>query len=172
MKNELLDKEIERTVGFLRKLKPGKLPLPIFLELARLTVTPIVEIVPLRKTEEDTVEVLLIRREENDPNWPGMYHTPGTVVRASDKEGSYDDAIKRILKGELKGVETKQTIFVTNLLHRVKRGMESSLIYWVEVTGRASVGEFYNLDKLPDNIIDTQIGFIRMAAQDFLNNKV
>src|SRR3989344_8061455 len=150
-------------VKYLKQLEPGKLPLPIFLEIAKLTVTPILEIVPLRKTKTGEVEVLLINREDNDPIWAGMLHTPGTVIRASDTEGSYEDALNRILKGELKGTPCDKPVFVKNLLHKVKRGMESSLIYWVEVIGEPPVGKFYSFSHLPDNLIDTQREFIKIA---------
>jgi hypothetical protein len=38
--------EINKIASSLKKLNPGFLPLPIFLEVTRLIVTPIVEIVP------------------------------------------------------------------------------------------------------------------------------
>lgn len=158
--------DIQKAVQVLKNLQPGKLPLPIFLETTRLTVTPIVEIVPLRKYN-NAIEVLLTKRENDDPNWAGMYHTPGTVIRASDTEGSYDDAFNRILEGELKGTITKSPVFVTSILHKVKRGMESSLIFWVEVTCEPLTGEFYDSNHLPESLIDTQIKFINIAIEDF-----
>lgn len=163
--------EVVRVAEFLKSLKPGNLPLPIFIEVARLTVTPIVEIVPLRKVS-GIIEVLLIRREENDPVWPGLLHTPGTVIRASDIENDFGDSFKRILEGELHNTSTGKPKFVKNLLHKVKRGMESSQIYWVEVLGPPLVGQFYPVDSLPIEMVDTQKELIDIAVEDFVKNKI
>jgi len=163
----LKDNEIQVAVSILEKLRPGKLPLSVFLQTTRLTVTPIIEIVPLRKRKDNKVEILLTERDDTDPNWPGMVHTPGTVVRSTDSEGSYEDAFKRILEDELKGVQTSKPIFVGNLLHKVKRGLESCIVYWVEVSGKPPTGKFYRFDNLPKNLVDTQIKFINLAVKHF-----
>ncbi len=160
--------DILQAVEVLKTLEPGKLPLPIFLEVARLTVTPIIEIVPLRKNIEGRVEVLLTKREDDDAHWAGMYHTPGTVIRASDIPGSYDDAFKRIISGELGGISVSEPVYVTSILHKVKRGMESALIFWVEVNEEPKTGEFFDYGNLPEDLIDTQKPFIKMAIKDFL----
>lgn len=160
--------EILEAANILKKMVPGTLPQPLFIEITRIAATPIVEIVPLRKNQQGEIEILLTKRDTNDPTWPGMYHTPGTVVRPSDTEGSYKDSFDRILAGELKNTPTTSPIFVTNYLHKVKRGMESSLIYWVEVTGKPLVGEFFNSNNLPVNLIDTQIDFINIAIGHYL----
>jgi hypothetical protein len=164
----LSDKEILTLITLLKRLEPGKLPLPVFLEIARLNVIPIIEIVPLRK-KDGKIQVLLTKRDDNDPNWPGMYHTPGTVVRASDVNSEYNEAFGRILEGELVGLRTSEPVFVYPLLHKVKRGMESSLVFWVEVKEDPKIGEFFDIDSLPENIIDTQVEFIKKAAEDYKN---
>lgn len=159
--------EITAAARVLSKLHPGLLPLPIFLETTRLTVSSIVEVVPLRK-RGDSVEVLLTKRDSDDPNWPGMLHTPGTVVRPTDEEGSYASAFERILGGELASVKlTGEPQYVDSVLHKVKRGMEDAKIFFVEVRGEPTTGAFYNVQALPENVVDTQIDFIHMAAQKF-----
>ena len=98
--NELLNsKEQEILKRLLRELEPGQLPLDIFLEVAKLTVTPILEVVPLR-LKSDKVQVLLFEREKSDPIWGGKLHTPGTIIRASDRGGNLEDAFKRVLGGK------------------------------------------------------------------------
>jgi len=159
--------EIEVAARTLSKLRPGFLPLSIFLETTRLTVSSIVEVVPLRKNG-DSVQVLLTKREDDDPNWPGMLHTPGTVVRPTDEEGSYASAFGRILGGELASVELAgEPQYVDSVLHKVKRGMEDAKVFFVEVKGEPTTGEFHDVAALPDNVVDTQIDFIYRAAQKF-----
>lgn len=96
-----------------------------------------------------------------------MWHTAGTVVLATDSGPDNKDAFRRLLEGELAGTQTSQPVFVTNLLHHVKRGTEQSQIYWVEVFGEPIEGEFYAFDSLPDNLVDTQMDFIPLAVKHF-----
>ena len=169
---KLTSEEVDAVANVLKRLKPGFLPLPIFLEVARLTVTPIVEVVPLRLGSGGKVEVLLTQREGNDPTWAGLLHTPGTVVRASDEEGGYKDAFKRIFEGELAGTTIiGEPVLVGGVLHKVKRGMEASQIYWAEVSGESRQGIFYPVDQLPENIIDAQVEFVRNAAKHYAEVK-
>ena len=136
-----------------------------------MTATPIVEVVPLRQ-KNDTAEVLLTRREDDDPNWPGMLHTPGTVVRASDAPGSYNDAFRRILDTELKSVELAgEPQFVETILHDGNRGMEDAKIYYVEVVGEPTEGTFYDANNLPSDTVKSQIGFIQSAVSRFLSSR-
>lgn len=164
---ELTAAEIEQARQLLSRLKPGKLPFDIFLETARLTVTPIVEVVPMRRNRQGTVEVLLTRRDDSDPVWGGMLHTPGTVVRATDQSSGNQDAFDRILQGELSGVKATKPVFVENIFHPVKRGMEQAQVYYIEVLEDPPVGSFYDVTELPPNIVDSQVGFIKTAVHYF-----
>jgi hypothetical protein len=152
-------------VDWLKRLIPGKLPYEIFLQIARLSVSAIVELVPLMGTSSG-VQVLLTRRPDDDRYWPGMLHTPGTVIRPDDV--SYEYALQRILTDELFGVEIiGAPVFCKNILHRVARGTESAAIYYVELTSRPSLGSMHDVDHLPDNVIDTQLEMIKWTAEWF-----
>jgi len=144
----LSQRELHRLVQLLKKLTPGFLPQPIFLEFARLVTLPIVEIVPVRQRASRT-EVLLTRRDSDDPIWPDRLHVPGTVIRSTDR--SYDDSIHRLLEIELDGTPSGPPHFVVNLLHHQDRGSESALIFWVEVLGEPRAGNFYDSGNLPRN---------------------
>jgi hypothetical protein len=171
LETEPTSEEIAAAARTLSRLRPGFLPLPIFLETTRLTVSSIVEVVPLRK-RGDSVQVLLTKRDDDDPNWPGMLHTPGTVVRPTDEEGSYASAFGRILGGELASVELAgEPQYVNSILHKVKRGMEDAKVFFVEVNGEPTTGTFHDVTSLPENIVDTQIGFIQMAAEKFAESQ-
>lgn len=158
------NEKIDSTARGLARLKPGYLPLSIFLEVTRLTVTPIVELVPLKKTDSG-VDVLLCRRPPDDPTWPNEMHTPGTVLRATDT--SVEDGLQRIIDDELEGVATDKPIFVGNLLHKSNRGAEAAWIYWAEVTGNAPIGEFHDAAHLPFDTVESQLSFIRQAVEHY-----
>lgn len=158
----------DRTAArLLQKLEPGELPPETFLEIARLVVMPIVEVVPLR-LHEGVVQVLLLPRPPDDPVWGGQVHTPGTVIRPSDH--SVADALDRLIARELEGVETSAPVFVEHQLHRQKRGMELALVYWVEVRGEPGEGSFHELVRMPPNLVTTQLDFIHPACQHFLSS--
>jgi hypothetical protein len=160
---DLSDEEIKNVVDALKKLEPGFLPLPIFHEVTRLTATPIIEVVPLRRAAEK-VEILLLKRDNDDPVWPNQLHAPGTVLRATD---SIESALERITSKELTGIKVSKPKFVTNVLHHSGRGMETSQVYWVNVENAAKVGQFYDVEQLPENLVKTQLDFIPQAIKDY-----
>ncbi len=55
--------------------------------------------------------------------------------------------------------------YVGSVLHKVARDREDAKIFYVEVTGESIVGEFYDIDNLPENVVDTQVDFIHQAAK-------
>lgn len=165
------DEQIQDTAKTLSKLTPGYLPKPIFEQVARLWVTPIVELVPLRKRGEAT-EVLLLKRPDDDPNWPGMLHTPGTVLRSTDTEFGIDNALQRIFTDELGVTPASQPVFNNTVFHKVNRGSELASVYFVDMgSAPKSTGQWYNAESLPDNIVDTQIGFINDCIDSFLGGE-
>lgn len=171
---EITEDEIEIATEILKKLEPGLLPFPIFLEVARLYVSCIVEIVPLYNNNGN-IQVLLQEREKEDPVWEGKLHTVGTVVRANDEDGNFKSAFDRILNKELQGARTlSEPVFVKSVFHQVARGRELALVFYVELaTDEIShLGKLYDINKLPSKIVDTQIRFIQDAAEQFKGNLV
>jgi hypothetical protein len=160
--------EIAAAANTLQRLQPGFLPLPIFLAITRLSVVSAIELIPLRMLG-NKVQVLLTKRPDDDPNWPGMLHIPGTILRATDSEGStYGSAFKRLYDDELANVQLAgEPQLVEFLLHKVRRGVEDAKVFFVEVTGEPTTGSFYDVDNLPDTIVDTQISYIRSSAEQF-----
>jgi hypothetical protein len=166
--NEPSPKELKQVQATLSKLKPGWLPEEIFFEICRLTVVTTADVVPLRKSNSGKIQVLLIERDKRvDPIWGGMMHIPGSIIKATDKQNSLTDALKRVLKGELMSVETSEPRYISYVFHRVERGTELTHIFWVEVLGDTSVGTFYDVDELPKNIIDFQISYVDKAVKAF-----
>lgn len=159
----------QQIATLLKGYKPGFLPYPIFEQIARLVAMPIVEFIPFRQ-QDGQIEVLLIARPQDDVLWPGLLHTPGTVVRATDiqnESGQMWTPFKRILHDELLDTEVGSPHFVGSQLHLSKRGAEQAQIYWVEVQGAPLVGSFYPVTSLPTTLIDSQISFINQAVSSY-----
>ena len=165
------DDEIQQTADLLKRFEPGLLPYPVFEQIARLVALPIVEFIPLRKVN-GTVEVLLIARPDDDALWPGMLHTPGTVVRATDfgSESPMWAPYHRIIHDELHDLELGAPQYVGSLLNKSKRGAEQAQIYWVEVLGEPKEGKFYPVDDLPADLMESQKTFIAEAVRHFSRN--
>jgi len=162
----LTDEETKALVALLKKLEPGFLPFEIFLQVARLVVLPIIEFVPLRMYE-GRVEVLLLERDV----WPFGLHTPGTVIRPTDSTENNYQAFHRILHDELQDTEVSDPHYVGSALHASPRGGEQAQVFWIEVVGEPKAGTFYEADKLPDNLIQSQKNFIELAVKDFQKEK-
>ncbi len=171
MAKQLATSEIKQIAECLKRLEPGFLPYEIFVELARIMVLPVIEMVPLRLNAEAKIEVLLIPRAKDDDIWPGTVHTPGTVIRATDVVGSKYLPFERIIKDELGGTKISKPCYVGSVLHQSRRGVEHSQIFWVEVLGEPLVGQFYDVSTLPDNLVDSQPRFITEAARNFAKIK-
>lgn len=165
MPSNLSDEEVKTVERLLQKLEPGFLPLPIFLQVTRLTTTAIIEFVPLRM-REGKVEILLTRRSADDPAWPSLLHTPGTVIRATD---TLESAFSRLQTEELEGVDVSLPVFVKNVLHHSGRGLESSQVFWLEVLGEPKAGDFYPADDLPADLAASQMDFIPAAIDAYRN---
>lgn len=177
MKNKkrsaISSKEISMAVNILKKIDPGFLPLELFIEFARLYVTPIIEIVPIRIDRRGEIRIILLKRDKSDPIWPGQLHTPGTVLRTSDKNGNLNDAFLRILKNELKlnkNIDPSKLIFVDYIYHEVLRGKELALVFLFEYSNKPARCKEYNAEKLPANLVTTQIDFIKKVI-DFVKIK-
>jgi hypothetical protein len=165
--NKISAQEINDVVQILKKMEPGLLPFEVFHQIARLYVTSIIEVVPLRK-KDDQIVTLLLQRDKDDPVWPNMMHTPGTVVRASDESNTFKDAFSRILKDELCKIDlVSEPQFVDYEFHQVKRGKEMALVFYVEYRGKIKCGREVIVNQLPKNIVDTQLDFIKKAVNKF-----
>lgn len=160
-----------KLVTLLKQLEPGFLPYPIFEQIARLTTLSIIEFVPLRKSSDGSVEVLLLERGKDDPIWPGMVHTPGTVIRPGDTDSNKFKAFERITVDELLNTQLSDPIMVGTMLHQSRRGWEFAQIYWVEVIGEPEIGTLFPADDLPENLVESQHGFIKQAVENFLDIK-
>lgn len=173
-----LEQQALQLAESLKNFEPGRLPYPLFMEIARLAVLGTVEMVPLRTTPEGKTEVLLTQRPKGDV-WAGQWHVPGTVMLPTDtvKNGSdYDDAFERIFakEGELQnGLRlVGEPTYVSTERRKTARGDELSVIHYAEVAGEPSVGQFFDVDQLEHTVpapgmIEHQMEFVQEAAEAF-----
>jgi len=161
------DKQLAHLLG---RLPVGELPIDVFLGIARLMVVPVVELVVFRKQDEK-VQVLLLRRPGDDPLWPNQLHSAGSVVRAIDTGANFSDAIKRIVDGELEGTRITPPQFSEVFLNETKRGKECAQVYFAESTSEPEAGQFYDVDNLPHDVMESQVEFIKRAARIYGETK-
>lgn len=157
--------EEQTLVKLLSRLSPGFLPYDIFTQVARLVALSIVEVVPLRYFK-GKVQVLMIPRDASDQFWSNQLHTPGTVVRPTESS-ELESVFSRIFEDELQGTPVGQPHFVGNRFRKSARGTEQAQIYWVEVRGEPTVGQFYDYDNLPDDRVRVQQEFIDACVLSF-----
>lgn len=168
MQAQLSPEEEKELVRLLARLQPGFQPFAVFREIARIVALPIVEVVPLRRGLHG-VEVLLIKKQEEPFN--GQWHTPGTVIRATDMNAASDgiwQPFARIFQDELQGVTVGPPYFVGLVGHKSSRGAEQAQVYWVEIGGEPAVGTFFAADRLPQSLIKSQRNFIRVAVESYV----
>ena len=172
------EQRLEIAVQVIRSSESGKIPRPVFAEIAKKLVMCTVELVPLRVRGE-TIDVLLTERSMDDPWWPGKWHVPGTMMFPDDEFEFHDDfsePLERLLGkgGELDGgVNVIGEPVVVGPDRRVhERGHEFSLVHYVQVSGESEEGRFFPAEKLPESVpgrgmIDFQVGFIQRAVKRF-----
>ena len=160
----LTNNENQELCKLLAKLEPGMLPSDVFVSIARLTVQPAIEFIPLRKNGKK-IEVLLLPRSDDDPIWPGMLHTPGTILRPNDTEFKYP--FKRLLDEEIGITGKYKLMFNTSGLFKSERGSGVSFEYILILEDDPKNGEYYDVLQLPDNLVSGQAEFIERSVARF-----
>ena len=173
--------EIAAAVATLSKFEQGRLPYPLFMQLARLATLATVELVPLRDNNNDA-EILLTPRPEGDP-WEGQWHVPGTVILPTDPLAhpyDYSAPLARLIgpDGELRnGVKAvSEPRMIDTERRKTRRGDELAVIHYVEVEGEPEEGRFFPMRDFPERIpqpgvIDHHVGFIKRAVAAYLRDK-
>lgn len=159
----LQPEEVNKTKNALAQMEPGRLPFDIFTEVCRLTVTPVLEVVCFRQNSMGKMEVALLKRPENDPNWPNMHHVPGAVITPTDINIGLEGVVGRVCTEKLSISNANKPIFVMNELCKVSRGVELAVVFAIEVEGEITGGQFHDVDALPDNLIEGHDLFISRA---------
>jgi hypothetical protein len=149
--------EIKQAVDVVNRLQKGFLPFDLFIALASKITMPTMELLPVRRSENGEVEVLLTQRPADDPYWPNEWHIPGTVIRASDNEGTdFLSGVERVMQNELHGTIKMigKPQYVGMKFWDVARGRELDQIFYFETDAKDTdviEGKFFSADNLPES---------------------
>ncbi|MFH2108933.1 MAG: hypothetical protein ABII16_00520 [Patescibacteria group bacterium] len=149
--DNLSETEEKKLVSLLDKVGP-KMPTPVYNAVAAKFVLVAIETVILRR-KQGKVEVFLAKRPPTDAYYPNMLHSPGTILRASDRPGSYQDAFERVQKNELGVSFVSLPEFIGSHYFHTSRGPENALAFICKIDQEPKVGKFYNTSNLPENLV-------------------
>ncbi|HYF97266.1 MAG TPA: hypothetical protein VD947_04500 [Patescibacteria group bacterium] len=149
----------------------GRHPIEIFNAINRTAVRPVVEIAVF---SPDNQEVLLTKREDDDPYYANTWHLPGVIVVPADiggkYENAYDNAAVRALD-EIKGTHINglHPLSVKWLTHDPRislRGGEAAMIYGgMLMDEEPTVGEMFDVEHLPEPIHEHHPSLILSAQK-------
>jgi len=141
-----------------------------------------IEIVIMRSIN-NRPHVLLTVRPDNDPNWPGELHSPGSMLRGADIDQShtYDKAFSRVLREIGIRSFSQEPVLVDAFPVPTPRGPENGMIFIAEIIESPTVGKFYDLEEvlnmptgIPGGVIAAQLhmlrrmGFLYVVVYPFL----
>lgn len=160
----------ELTARLLEMRTPGRQPLDVFTQLARLSTIGTVEIAPVRDANRtEPPQILLSRRPDDDPFWPGLWHLPGNVVVARQQTAQtvimpMEVFADGVLENEFEGVKRVGNLDLFDSHVRTgARGTELTSFYispvdLMEGYSEPVGGSLFSFDKVreqihPDNMI-------------------
>ena len=151
-------------IQLLKQLEAGYMAPETFNEVARVIVTTTVVLQPVIVDDSgDSKRILLTQRADSDKQYPSMWHPPGTVLRPTDQ--SISSAIDRLVKNELPTAKFESDpVFTDFVFENILRGKEVALLYKVVLQTVGDEGKLFDLDKLPENIVPTDIGRIKKVG--------
>lgn len=171
----------ELAAACLEKLEPGRQPLPLFTQLARLVVTSTVEMVPIR-IKDNKLEVLMAKRPDDDPWWPGQWHLPGAILLPTDNASDvhdYDTPVERLYVEEFgQSVIKSGDVNIFDVQRRlIPRGSEQTVFGWslIELADGISEvrgGKFFDVDTIDDqldreSVVDGHIDTVNNALANY-----
>lgn len=161
----IMDSDIQTTIDTLKKLTPGNVPEQIFVEFSRHNVLTSIELFLFNIHNE----VLLTRRNANDPVWPNMWHNPGTIVRPNDIPHGLDYAVNRIYNSELHIASYEKPKQIQQVLLSHERGNGIGYIYIGKLES-TTVGEFFDIHHFPQDTITASAHMAKIAYGYIVKN--
>lgn len=158
-------------VALLKAMVPQDITMNVMLAIQSRFVLTAIETVILRESSPGNIEVLLLQRSNSDPVWHGAWHSPGSMVRATDITGDEflgaEDAFKRVQNSELGVTFTRQPEHVATFVHNTDRGKETAIVFVCEVTGEQKTGKFFDVNNLPSTLLSHHTRIINAAVEYF-----
>lgn len=155
-------RELATTRRTLRRFEQGNVPEDIFFEFVRLFPMAFVELAVFSENPSRP-EVLLTPRSADDRFWPGAWHIPGVAIRPQDK--SFQGTLNRLTETELEGLEISAPVFSEVYFRDGDRGIEIPVVYLAKAIGKPAVGEFFDVGKLPVNMVDVHRPLVQRSAE-------
>lgn len=156
--------EVSRAATILGELPVGFIPPALFRQFARLAVLPSFVVVPLFRRGSE-IYVRLTQRDMADPDYPGQWHPPGTIIRPTDE--TLQACFERLARSDLSEMTLiGQPALFDVAFAQIVRGRELSLLHWVEIIDDNSLGCF-SVAELPGATIDTDVPRIHGAVTHF-----
>jgi 8-oxo-dGTP pyrophosphatase MutT (NUDIX family) len=122
-----------------------------------------IEVVVLRQDDQST-KVLLTRRPEASPSWPGQWQSPGTIFRVTDE--SFMDMIRRLEETEF-GAElwNLRLAYFTVPPQDGTRARNAQLVHVADISpADKHNGTWFDIKSLPQGIIPGQADMVVKAA--------
>ncbi len=104
------------------------------------------------------VEVLLFQRPDNDPHYPGLWHSPGTIYAGGPVGETDEEALARLVEKELHPARLVRVQLVGTInswigrLPPTNRASMRGAVFLGEIEGEAPGGKwfkFWDLPKVP-----------------------
>ena len=124
-----------------------------------------IEVIIVREVDAK-LQVLLTERPSDDPDWPCLLHSPGTMLRNSDVDSThkYTKAFERILRETGLNRFGHEPVLVDTFPTPTKRGAENSVVFMTTITDEPIFGEFYDVGvaiNSPQIVIPEQIFMLK-----------
>ncbi len=136
-------------IKLLRRVDPKKpFGTELFDAIAAVSVNVAFEALALRQSNKG-LEVFLTRRLETDKAYPGMWHSPGTVLRPGEEIA---DAFIRLEEREFKSkLESREFIGIHNHLNEA-RGHFFAHLYLCKLNSPSD--NWFSVDNLPQPMVE------------------
>ena len=161
--------EEQQLIHLLGKVGP-LMSMEVYNAIAAKFVLTAIETVVIRSVGGH-IEVLLLRRSPEDVHYRNMWHSPGTMLRDADAPrecdvpGTLAEAFNRVQNNEIGCQFQEPPIFVNYVFQRTPRGSENGLVFLCKLAGDPKEGQFFRIDKLPENLMQHHRWIIELAAQ-------
>ena len=161
---EWTDVDTALLIDLLERL-PSPMPYPAFRALCKRMPSSACELIVLRR-KGLAIEVLLTQRPENDPDWPGVWHYTGSVIR--DTDTCFENALHRVLDTEIRSYLREPPKFIADRLTSFKRGLTLQRIY-IGILDESTPheGKFFDIKSLPQPFINEQLPGLTIAVKAF-----
>jgi len=136
--------------------RENKVPLWAFYSLSHIAPNTAFELLIIRDGSNGP-EIFLTKRPPQDPEWPNMWHFPGTIIRIND---SFESVKLRLAQDELfiDKLPAETNLLTTKIYQDPPRGNGIHLfeVIRVDATFENKNGTFFPFADLPDVMIGSQ----------------